>query len=123
MENATCRLLFVSDCHGNTLQYAKIFQYVDQNNISILLIGGDVSPKPAEDDDYPRLHERQADWINNELKPLLKSASCRVSQFISKHSISIIGNQMLHNFRKWRCQCKFKALQRIRKRKSYKNYS
>ena len=42
------RFIFTADLHGNTHQYEKVFAYAANNSISVIIFGGDLTPKKEQ---------------------------------------------------------------------------
>ena len=74
------RFLFTADLHGNEFQYNKVFQYVKEQHIELLVLGGDLSPKDKE----KRNPTSQKDFFQNILFPLPKTSNAK--------TLLILGN-------------------------------
>jgi len=74
------KFLFTADLHGNELQYKKIFQYLNHNNIDLLVLGGDLSPKSKE----KRNPKDQRAFFEEKFFELTKEAKAR--------TLLILGN-------------------------------
>lgn len=61
-------ILFSADIHGNIIQFQKLFDYANKNNISAVIIGGDIAPKDKEH----RTIEDQKKFLIEKLIPLIK---------------------------------------------------
>lgn len=63
------RFVFTADLHGNLTQYHKVFRYAEKNNIQLIVLGGDLTPKNPE----LRNPEAQKCFLENDLFPLIKN--------------------------------------------------
>lgn len=68
------RFIFSADLHGNQNQYKKVFDYTADNNVDIIVLGGDLTPKTPE----LRNPKSQREFFNNSLFPLIKSFDGKV---------------------------------------------
>ena len=68
------KFVFAADIHGNMSQYQKIFDYLKQKNIPLLVLGGDLTPKNQE----LRNPLAQKEFLHNSLFPLIQEYLGRV---------------------------------------------
>lgn len=61
-------LLYTADLHGNSVQYEKLFSIAKEKKISVVVIGGDLTPKDAK----KRTIEAQKKFLQETFANLLK---------------------------------------------------
>ncbi|MFT4303063.1 MAG: metallophosphoesterase family protein [Candidatus Woesearchaeota archaeon] len=78
------KIAFISDLHGNEIQFKKIANYMKSNHIDSLIIGGDLSPKNFGNE----MIERQAEFLETKLPKLLEP----LRQLSPESKLFIMGN-------------------------------
>ncbi len=63
------KFLFTADQHGNMDQYRRVFEHALEEEVDIVVIGGDITPK----DSKFRTPKIQREFIEKELFPIIKS--------------------------------------------------
>ena len=63
------KFIFTADLHGNIVQYNKLFNFAKQENIDLVILGGDLTPK----DEKRRSVVGQRNFILKELFPLIQN--------------------------------------------------